>query len=177
MMMLVLVALVAMTVSGIALIRSMDTNQVVSGNMAFRNSTMHSGDLAVQNAVTWIQAQAALNNGSLNFTASANGYYAQEADPDWSAPATWAACTTCAAVDAAGNNVSYMIHRMCTMQGTPNTPGNFCSTMSSALGGSGGSYSSDAVNFTGSSKYFYRITVRAMGPRNTVTFSQAFLTL
>ena len=175
MMMLVLVALVAMTISGIALIRSMDTNQVVSGNMAFRNSTMHSGDLAVQNAVAWIQANAL--NGALNATAAGSGYYAQEAEPDWSQPALWAACAACSANDAAGNNVNYIIHRMCTAQGAPNAVGNFCASMSSNLTGTGGSYSSDAVNFTGTSKYFFRITVRSMGPRNTVTLSQAFVTL
>ena len=39
MLMLVLVALVAMMVSGIALVRSMDTNTLVAGNLASRNGS------------------------------------------------------------------------------------------------------------------------------------------
>jgi Tfp pilus assembly protein PilX len=175
MMIIVLVALVAMTISGIALIRSMDTNQVVSGNMAFRNATLHSSDLSVAQAIAWIQANAA--GGVLNASAPANGYYAQEAEPDWSQQALWATCGGCAGVDPAGNNISYVIHRMCTLQGSPNNPGNFCSAVTSSMTGAGGSFSSDAVNFTGTATYFYRITVRSMGPRNTVTYSQAFVTL
>jgi len=174
-MLFVLVALVAMTVSGLALMRSMDTNEVVSGNMAFRNSTVHSGDLAVQNAVAWIQANT--GNGVLNATAAGSGYYAQEAEPDWNQPTLWAACGTCQSVDAAGNTVSYVIHRMCTAQGATNAVGNFCAAMTSNAAGAGGSFSSDAVNFTGTARNFYRITVQSQGPRNTVSISQTFVTL
>ena len=80
MLMLVLVALVAMMVSGIALVRSIDTNQLVAGNLASRNATVHSADLAVQEAVNWIQANA--TNGVLFADATASGYYAEEQEPD-----------------------------------------------------------------------------------------------
>ncbi len=92
MLMLVLVALVAMMISGVALVRSMDTNQLVAGNMASRNSTIHSADLAVQQAVNWIQANA--TNGVLFADAPASGYQAEEQEPTWTLPATWSQCTT-----------------------------------------------------------------------------------
>ena len=97
MMMLVLIALVAMMISGIALVRSMDTNQLVAGNLAARNATIHSADLAVQQAVNWIQANA--TNGVLNADAPASGYYAEEQEPNWTAPGTWSACATCTTTD------------------------------------------------------------------------------
>ena len=56
--MVVLVALIAMMISVLALTRSMDTHQLVAGNLAFRNATVHSSDVGVQNAVQWLQGVA-----------------------------------------------------------------------------------------------------------------------
>jgi len=182
MLMLVLVALVAMMVSGIALVRSIDTNQLVAGNLASRNATVHSGDLAVQQAVNWIQANA--TNGALFADATAKGYYAEEQEPNWTHPATWAVCTTTSgatpcfnANDGAGNQVSWLIHRMCSIAGAPGTPNQFCSSLNGTASSAGNSYSSDAVIFTGLPKNFYRISIQVTGPRNTTTLSQAFVTL
>jgi len=182
MLLLVLVALVAMMVSGIALVRSIDTNQLVAGNLASRNSTVHSSDLAVQEAVNFIQANA--TNGALYADARASGYYAEEQEPNWTAPATWSQCTTTGgatpcfnANDGAGNQVSWVIHRMCSIAGSPNAPNQFCSSLNNNAGSSGNSYSSDAVIFNGQPKNFYRITIQVVGPRNTTTLTQAFVTL
>jgi type IV pilus assembly protein PilX len=182
MLMLVLVALVAMMVSGIALIRSIDTNQLVAGNLASRNATVHSADLAVQQAVNWIQANA--TNGNLYTDAPASGYYAEEQEPKWTLPATWAVCTTTSgatpcsnANDGAGNQVTWLIHRMCSIAGAPGTPNQFCSSLNGTASSAGNSYSSDAVIFTGSPKNFYRISIQVIGPRNTATMTQAFVTL
>jgi Tfp pilus assembly protein PilX len=181
MLMLVLVALVAMMVSGIALVRSMDTNQLVAGNMASRNATIHSSDLAVQQAVAWITANA--TTGVLNVDAQANGYYATEQEPDWTAAATWTTCTTltgatpCISTDAAGNQVSWVVHRMCSQQGSPNNAGQFCSSLNGTSTSSGNSFSSDAITFAGAPKNFYRISIQVLGPRNTATLTQAFVTL
>jgi len=177
MLLLVLVALVAMMISGIALVRSMDANQLVAGNLASRNSTVHSADQAVQTAVNWIAANA--TNGALYNDAPANGYYAEEAEPTWSSPALWSQCATCAlAVDGAGNQASYVIHRMCTAAGSPTNPGQFCSTAnSSGSSGTVGSHKNSAFDGTTAPLNFYRITVQVSGPRNTLSLSQAFVTL
>jgi Tfp pilus assembly protein PilX len=174
MLMLVLVALVAMMISGVALVRSMDTSQLVAGNLASRNSTVHSADLGIQRAVTWIQAQA--GTGALNNDSSAIGYYAHAAEEAWGSPSFWAACAGCTAADSANNTVSWVIHRMCQISGSPNAAGNYCSSLNGSTS-NGGSYSSDAVNFTGSPKYFYRITIQVVDRRNSSTLSQAFVTL
>jgi len=174
MLMLVLVALVAMMISGVALVRSMDTSQLVAGNLASRNSTVHSADLAVQQAVTWIQSQA--SSGALNNDATNIGYYAHAAEEAWSSASFWTTCATCTTSDGASNTVSWVIHRMCQVSGSPNAAGNYCSSLSGSAS-NGGSYSSDAINFTGSPKYFYRITIQVVDRRNSASLSQAFVTL
>jgi type IV pilus assembly protein PilX len=174
MLLLVLVALVAMMISGIAMIRSMDTNQLMAGNLASRNATTHSADLGVQQAVTWLQTQA--GTGALDNDAPNNGYYAEAIEAPWTSAGYWATCAACnTANDGANNAISWVIHRMCQIAGSPNAAGNYCS---SASGGSanGGSYSSDAVNFAGSGKNFYRITIQVRDSRNSTTLSQAFVT-
>jgi Tfp pilus assembly protein PilX len=177
---IVLVALVAMLISGIALVRSMDTNQLITGNLAFRNATVHSADLGVRSAVTWLTANA--GSAALNSNAPANGYYAVAIEPNWEDTAYWSQCATCtvtpASGDAAGNTIAWVVHRMCTAQLDPNDPNNLCSRLSvSSPGATGGSFSSDAANFSGTTQHYYRITVRVLGPRNTSTLAQSFVVL
>jgi len=174
MLMLVLVALVAMMISGVALVRSMDTSQLVAGNLASRNATVNSADAGVQAAVAWIQANAA--TGVLSTDAPTNGYYSYGTDQAWTSSTFWSTCTTCTFTDAASNQVSWSVSRMCKLSGSATGVGNFCSSLNGSAS-NGGSYSSDAVNFTGSPKYFYRITVQVLDPRNSSTLSQAFVTL
>jgi Tfp pilus assembly protein PilX len=169
---LVLVALVAMAISGIALLRSMDTNQLVAGNLAARSASLHSGDQAVAQAVAWMQA----NTNLLGTDVPASGYYAEEQEPNWQAGSTWSACAGCTSTDPAGNTVSWVVHRMCTKAGSTNATGQFCAAQLSSSTNTG-SQSSDAITFIGSSLSFYRITVQVMGPRNTSTLSQAFVTM
>jgi len=65
---------------------------------------------------------------------------------------------------------------MCKVTGNPSGAGNFCSSSTGGVG-NGGSYSSDAVNFAGSAKYFYRISVQVVNLRNSSTLTQTFVTL
>lgn len=180
MVMVVLVALVAMMVSGVALVRSMDTNQLVAGNLAFRSATVHSADIGVQSAVTWLAARAA--SAALNKTAEGIGYYAIAGEPNWDDESFWSKCAACVATpaegDAAGNRISWVIHRMCSSEGNPNDAGNLCSRSApGGAGATGGSMASDATVFEGSARNYYRVTVRVLGPRNTGTLVQTFLLL
>jgi len=122
--MVVLVALIAMMISVLALTRSMDTHQLVAGNLAFRNATVHSSDVGVQNAVQWLQGVA--GTATLNANAPAQGYYAVLIEQNWDQEGIWNACGAACTVaaDAAGNRVQWMIHRMCsraaqTLRATP----------------------------------------------------------
>lgn len=174
MLLLVLVVLVAMMVSGIAMVRSMDTGQLVAGNMAARNGTINSADLGIQQAVAFIQLHA--SDGVLNADVPASGYYSNGDDRAWTDSSFWAACATCTSVDAARNTVSWAISRMCMIAGNPSGTGNYCASLNGSAS-NGGSYSSDAFNFNGSPKYVYRITVQVINPRNSSSISQAFVTL
>lgn len=175
--MVVLVALVAMLVSVIALSRSMDTHHLVAGNLAFRNSTVHSSDAGVRGAVTFLEST--VGGSVLNTTAEDNGYYAVLAEPDWDDEAFWAQCAGCTvAADGAGNRVQYVVHRMCSTQGNTNAAGNSCSLLTAApTAANGGSFAADAFNFAGVAQNYYRISVRVLGPRNTSTLVQTFVSL
>ena len=176
--MVVLVALVAMLISVIALSRSMDTHHLVAGNLAFRNATVHSSDAGVQSAVLWLQST--VGTPRLNTTDVDDGYYAVIAEPDWDDETFWSQCAGCtvSAADNAGNRVQYVVHRMCSTQGNTNAAGNSCSVLTSTpVAANGGSFAADAVNFTGVAQNYYRISVRVLGPRNTSTLVQAFVSL
>jgi Tfp pilus assembly protein PilX len=178
MVMVVLVALVAMMIGGVALVRSMDTNQTVAGNMAFRSSTTYSADAAVAQAVTWLETTA--GTAGLESSNVAQGYKAAAADENWSDESVWSACTACrspaSGTDAAGNVSYWVIHRMCKNAGGSGASGNFCGLTELATSG-GNSQRHDADLFPKATQLTYRITVRVTGPRNTETLLQTFVNL
>ena len=49
---LALIALVAMTIAALALVRAVDTANVISGNFAFKQSTLQMADIGIEAAVT-----------------------------------------------------------------------------------------------------------------------------
>jgi type IV pilus assembly protein PilX len=174
----VMVVLVAMMLSAVALLRSTDTNQLVSGNLAFRSATVHSADTGVQAAVIWLQNT--VGGATLNTNAPASGYYAVLATPDlnFDDATLWSQCVACSSNDAAGNTVSWIVQRLCTGQGNPNDPSIQCSRLEAgSAGASGNSMAADATAFPGVARNYYRITVRVNGPRNTSTLTQTFVTL
>jgi hypothetical protein len=152
----------------------MDTSQLVAGNLASRSATMHSADIGIQQAVTWIQANAA--TGALSTDAPNSGYYAEAVEEPWTSASFWSRCTSCMSTDNAHNTVSYVINRMCLVSGAASGVGNFCSSQA-GTSSSGASQSSDSPTFPAAPIYYYRITVQVVDQRNTATLSQAFITL
>lgn len=175
--MVVLVALVAMMISVVALSRSTDTGSVIAGNLAFRNTAVHSSDAGVLGAVQWLQSVA--GTPALNLNDPARGYFASLIEPNWDDPALWTGCASCSlGTDASGNAVQWLVHRMCSAPGNPNDPNVNCSLLTAAsAAASGGSYAGDATNFSGAAQNYYRVTVRVVGPRNTSTLVQTFVSL
>lgn len=186
-----MIVLVVMLIAAASLIRSVDTGILTAGNLAFRQSATHAADAGIETARTWLLANTA------NLTAdNANaGYYATEQsgldltgnstvangsdDLNWSG--TQATKPFCINGAIAGNTVCYIIHRMCGAAGALNAAD--CTTKPGTRGGSSlgglrqmttyqqGSWSS--VTTYG----YYRITVRVAGPRNNVSFVQAFVVI
>lgn len=179
-----LIVLVAMTLAGIAIMRSVDTATLIAGNLAFKQATIQSADNGVEQAYTWMLAnRAALANTNLGA-----GYYSSRpgADPDWNDPLTWASAITLGA-DAAGNTTSYLVHRLCNCpdtayNGTCATGASQQCALTSASTtapppGEGDSFAVGAPGYLTDPMVFYRVTVRTQGPRNTSSYVQSMVAM
>ncbi len=190
-----LIVLVAMSLAGVALIRSVDTNTMIASNLAFRQSAREGADASAETALTWLVGQATTalesNNASNGYFATRNGIdltgNATTADTDnvqWQENdgTTLAGSVTpvCLSKDAADNVVCYVVERMCD-PGTSTLDPSTCDTTTGVTGGG------ETSGFTGGSTYhpdldptvhragIYRVTIRASGPRNNASFVQVFL--
>lgn len=204
-----LIALLAMSLAAVALIRSVDTSTLIAGNMAFKQSATTSGDGGVESAITWLTATQAANAGlnvlndpthAFNLTctairaaATANatdpgcpavipGYHSS-LDPTLilTADATWNDINSVlVGTDGSGNTTRYIIQRMCRnanvaiqtaaclFSGIPEikdgthvkVPQEFCDGPGCPVAGQTPQI---------------RITTRTTGPKNTVSYVQAFV--
>ncbi len=199
-----LIVLVAMTLAGVAMIRSVDTSVMIAGNLVFKQSATTSGDAGVEAAIAWLVA----NGGSLEQDSASNGYYATSQDClDLTGNATsenppskkcappftvldWSNtnAVTTLAKDAVGNEVAYVIHRMCSNTGplVKKSVNNECATEeeeSTTEGLSRGSgrpmvtyqSSSWGGEGAGANRGYYRITARITGPRNNTSYVQVVI--
>lgn len=198
-----LIVLVAMSLAGIALVRSVDTGVMVAGNLAFRQGATVAGDAGIEAARTWL-----LNNNSslLENDVPGNGYYATQQftqekpnndpnndvdltgnstanntnnDVDWENKGIGIASAICLAMDTAGNTACYIIHRMCNALGPLDA--SKCSTRQSIKTGSSLGALRQMVTYQEgkwpdfANQAYYRVTVRIAGPRNNISFIQTFL--
>jgi Tfp pilus assembly protein PilX len=174
---IVLIVLVAMTLAGIAMVRSVDTGNVIAGNLAFKQTAIHAADRGIQAAYNWLVANSA--GTTLQNTDLTQGYYSSRpADEKWTDPSKWSSAVTLPD-DGSGYTVSYVIHRMCKEPDKPynGTDQECATTFPSSAGASGGSMSVGATVFQGNPQLYYRITARVVGPRNTVSIVQAVVLL
>ncbi len=180
-----LVVLVAMTLAAIALMRSVDTNTVIAGNLAFQQSATHSSDTGVETAIAWLNANKA--GSTLDSDDSTNAYAANGSNAALS-PAVgqswndyWATTLSARppyalAKDSAGNTVSYVIDRLCNNAG-PKTGGAACIASPVVTAASGNEEEAGAKPLNAPSVVYYRITVRVAGPRNTVSYVQSVVSM
>jgi type IV pilus assembly protein PilX len=186
-MVITLIVLVAMTLAAIALVRSVDTTNVIAGNLAFKQATINSADRGTEAAVAWLESAGNL----LYLDNPPNGYSASQQQPaandSWDnywntriVPNNLAVCvpTNCNP-DAAGNVVSYTIHRLCNGPNAPSSlPDPICSSTPSSYAVAGGSSrGSSTKGLNTIIQNYYRITIRTAGPRNTVSYAQAVVAL
>jgi Tfp pilus assembly protein PilX len=184
-----LIVLVAMTLAGIAMIRSVDTSLGIAGNMAFRQSSLQGADKGVQAAVAWLAANS--SGTALQSSNPGLGYFsataASEAPGYWFNINNWGSSVALpnesgqvGNPDAAGNVVRYVIHRMCSCADVAYNAAcgggggsNNCGLYFPVSGGAaGGSMTVGAPVFIGIPQIYYRITARVDGPRNTVSVVQ-----
>lgn len=65
-----LIVLVAMTLAGIAMMRSVDTGIIITGNMAFKQTTIHAGDVGIDSGFDSLMniANSSTDKPVLNYT-------------------------------------------------------------------------------------------------------------
>lgn len=185
-----LIALVVMSLAAVALIRSVDTSTMIAGNLAFRQSATTSGDAGVEAAVAWLAATETANSTkniyqdathAFNVTDAASGYYSNVSPAlDLFDSDTWDASTVTPIAHASGNEVRYVIQRMCRAANETLSTTN-CLFSSAAVDTNGQTvplYSSvcdgPGCPVAGQSPE-YRVTSRIIGPKNTVSYIQAFI--
>jgi Tfp pilus assembly protein PilX len=185
-MVIALIVLVAMTLAAIGMSRSIDTSNLVAGNLGFKQASLGSADKGLDTAYKWLVARA--GTSALNNNNAAEGYLSSSGgvEPKWTDPSAWATAAYLdgGAEDAAGNKISYVIHRLCTEENTAyNDVGatgqsNKCATYKGMGGGSsGGSMSVGAPQHEGNPQVYYRVTARSEGPRNTVSYVQSLIAI
>ena len=178
-----LIVLVAMTLAGIALVRSVDTGNVIAGNLAFQQAASSAGDAGIETAINWLE-----NNNSgvtLHSSNTAVGYVAfvqnpaanQNWDNYWTTVLVPGGLVRTLAADSGGNVVAYSIQRLCNATGDPVNTGTGCAQAQSGGTTSGNSKGAGVVALLYNSQVYYRITSRIVGPRNTVSYVQAIVSM
>lgn len=204
--MVALIILVALTLAGIALVRSVDTTNIISGNLAFQQAAVHSGEAGAEAGIRSIElgvagalTTAALQNDNFAraYSASTPATGTLTSSPPMGNPASWddywaqvinpnnrtAGCSSASndgrvcvlPLDAAGNLVSYTIQRLCQTAGDPTSSPTGCASGAQQATPPGGSYASGAVPPAQAPQYYYRITTRVAGPRNTLSYIQTIV--
>ena len=177
-----LIVLVAMTLATIALMRSVDTTNIIAGNLAFQRTTLHAADAGIEQAIN-VTLPYLDTSGQFNVTTCSGLGYKSFYEPNLDAPyqtweGFWNSISQCAITlpqDPLGNTVSYVAERLCSQNGkddqclmTPPTEDKR-SCAGSNLGG--------ASQCALVQHQYFRITSRSQGPRNTVSYVQTIVAM
>jgi len=169
-MLIAVIVLVATLLAAIALMRSVDTANVVAGSMTFRQSGVQEAEKAYEAAKTLL---GSLGDGESDQPES--GYYASVQTP--SIPhqlTTGSPYTGVGSVVGATNNVFYVVERLCPTAGKADASVCIAPDVSITAGSSANQMSDTAFALHGVTAAF-RLTVRVDGPKNTVSFVQTIL--
>lgn len=181
-----LIVLVTMTLAGLALIRSVDTSNVIAGNLAFRQGAVQASDAGVEAVVAALPGILSASQD----TDIPNKYYAtmrkldtnnkkiplqnEPNDPN-NQPINWDSAPSAVVKDPIGGGdlykAYYVIERMCSV--TPVTdPATQCVADAAK---DDGSHKPPGPRIKSPPGVYYRVTLRVSGPRNTVSYVQVIL--
>jgi len=186
-----LIVLVAMTLAGIALFRQVGTGVIIAGNLAFKENATSVGDLGVELARVWLMnTKAAGVDTNSDLAGRYCAAWQDNFDPttyNWTGSPNDCANNRgsflATADDGTGNEVRYVVHRMCRYIGSLNKPyppndtkAQECVILGAAgAGGSKGGGAYGVLPLANTQQPYFRITVRVAGPRNTVSYVQAMM--
>lgn len=191
-----LIVLVVMTLAGISLVRSVDTSNMIAGNLAFQQSATHAGDRAIEEAIKWLEdchGARVICTANPPFNSDPGTGYSADGtsivNPHMPAPGqSWDDYWTTniqtllvnnsvvMGTDAAGNTPAYIIDRLCQNAGSP-TGGGSCAKSPQLFTNEGQGQESGEPPLKLPSLVYYRITVRTTGPRNTVSYIQSIVAM
>ena len=199
-----LLALLALSLGAVALVRSVDSGTTVLGNLGFKQETVASTERATQTAIEWLAANAT----ALDTDNTAVGYYASATDNldatgqlssnnsrvlvDWNGDTcayasgtvtgkcTLAARTVASAGATEPVTLRYAICRLCSATGAPTATGNSCAAPANSGAGvandKGSLDYSKPAPLTGTAQgTYYRIVVQAVGARSTSSITETIV--
>lgn len=192
-----MIALVVMSLAAVALIRSVDTNTLITGNLSYKQTSIASASYGIESLTQYL---ATIDFADGNTSRPNFGYYAtcittsntpgQCDGARITEPATWEAGARSGlaihlglnnGVDAYGNRVEYIVERMCTLPvnfstipADPQIASSCLVALDSEDNNTRRFYPNAPLSFP-SGLPVYRVTVRISGPKNTVSFIQSFI--
>jgi type IV pilus assembly protein PilX len=196
---LALIVLAAMSLAAVGLMRGVLGSNRVAGNLAYQQAAVQAADVGVETAIAWLEqrtqeleqrnaapAPMTLANKLYGNIAKGTGepysYVATRADPaaNQSWEGFWQTLVTANVVndlpvDASGNTVSFVIHRLCANAGEPTL--SRCEAAPVLPSAIQTSSKSSSLKLKEPSQVYYRITVRVQGPRNATSFIQTMVAI
>lgn len=199
-----LIMLVAMTLAAISLMRSVDTTNLVAGNLAFQQSAAQAADLGTEQAIAFLSktlsgGTVAFPDGSVStFVVNCNGTGPAPACPigykSWNQPSlepptagvTWDGFWSSVKANIgtiplanlpSGYSGAFVIEALCTSPAQVGcTTVTINSTTTIPQGQDMGSQQRSFINTTSSvNAHYYRITTRVDGPRNSLAYVQSIV--
>jgi len=195
-----LMSLVILGFAAVALTRSVDTGTLIMGNMALKQDAVFSTSSGAEQAMTWLKAN--ISTAVLDSDDSAHGYYASSKDKldvtggktsasdkrpvvNWMGncggvdPASYESCSVLpfTGANVNGNQIQWIITRLCDTVG-PASGANLCvrpATTSTSTASERGELTAGGRINAGVATPYYRIVVRAEGPRNTVSYTETLV--
>jgi len=178
-----LIVLVAMSLAGIALVRSVDTGTIIASNLAFRQNATHVGDIGIEKARSWLLLNSKTLNADQPTVSDGIGYWStlqsgidllgndpSKTDFVWNSGGVSVTTPT----PPAGYVVRYVIHRLCSASGAPTDTGCVKSAeTSSSTSSTKGAAAYGSYGISASTSAMYRVTVKVNGPRNSTSYVQA----
>lgn len=174
-----LMVLVVLLAAAVAIVRNTSLGQGIAGNLGFKKNATFAGDQGTEAARAWLATQ---NKITLQNDIVAQGYYSSWGT-DFDDPTTfsWTNAVESTSNNGTGNQVSYLVHRMCRFTGPTNGAGSGSAGIpqecvyASKAPHDTTSGSQAAVSPAAITNPFYRVTSRVVGPRNTVSYVQTML--
>ena len=184
-----LIMLVAMTLAAIALVRSVDTTNLIAGNLAFQQSSTHTADFGTEQAIDFLYTVKvncdATGAGANACPAGYKSFYEPGLEPPTNGRTWelyWDSLKAAPGVRPlanlpAGYSGAFVIEAICTA-----TMRVGCSILSTSttvttpqgqdMGSTQRTFKNTAVS---TDMGYFRITTRIEGPRNSVSFVQSLV--